>query len=91
MENPEQHPEHNSRRYWSANLRLLAVLLTIWFLVSYGFGILLVEPLNTFRIGHAKLGFWCAQQGSIYVFVVLIGVYVILMNRLDRRCGMRED
>ncbi|MEL6142175.1 MAG: DUF4212 domain-containing protein [Bacteroidota bacterium] len=66
------------------------MLLTIWFIVSYGFGILLVEPLNQLRVGEAKLGFWFAQQGSIYVFVVLIFIYVWLMNRLDAKYGMSE-
>ncbi len=78
------------RLYWRTNLRYLAILLTIWFAVSFGCGILLVEPLNRLRIGGAKLGFWFAQQGSIYVFVVLIFVYVYLMNRLDRRYGVDE-
>lgn len=84
-------PSSDAGRYWRANLRVLAVLLVIWFLVSFGFGILLVEPLNQFRIGEAKLGFWFAQQGSIFVFIILIGVYVIAMNRLDRTFGLRED
>lgn len=77
-------------RYWKENLRYLLVLLSIWFTVSFGFGILLVDELNQYRIGGAKLGFWFAQQGSIYVFVLLIFVYVWLMNRLDRKCGLRE-
>ncbi|PPK84349.1 putative solute:sodium symporter small subunit [Neolewinella xylanilytica] len=77
-------------RYWRTNLRYLAILLTIWFAVSFGCGILLVDELNRLRIGGAKLGFWFAQQGSIYVFVVLIFVYVYLMNRLDRRYGVNE-
>jgi putative solute:sodium symporter small subunit len=79
--------------YWARNLRYVAVLLAIWFLVSYGFGILLVEPLDRFRLGGFPLGFWFAQQGAIYVFVILIGVYVVLMNRLDRAFDVdeRED
>jgi len=81
------------RAYWRRNLRYLAALLSVWFLVSYVFGILLVEPLNRFRLFGSgfKLGFWFAQQGSIYVFVVLIFVYVRLMNRLDREFGVAED
>lgn len=71
--------------YWRANLRYVTVLLALWALVSFGFGILLVEPLNRVRIGGFQLGFWFAQQGTIYVFVLLILVYVRLMNRLDRR------
>ena len=77
--------------YWSANLRLLAILLTIWFIVSFGFGILLVEPLNTIMLGGYPLGFWFAQQGSIYVFVVLIFFYAIAMNRLDNKFDVGED
>jgi len=83
-------PEHR-KQYWRTNLTYLAVLLAIWFLVSYAFGILLVEQLDTIRIGGFKLGFWFAQQGSIYVFIVLIFVYVWLMNRLDKRHGVNED
>jgi putative solute:sodium symporter small subunit len=77
----------NERRrlYWRRNLTYLAVLLGIWFAVSYGCGILFVEELNQVRMGGFKLGFWFAQQGSIYVFVVLIFAYVVLMNRLDRQ------
>ena len=83
-------PENRSA-YWRANLALMSVLLFIWFLVSYGFGILLVEPLNAIRLGGYKLGFWFAQQGSIYVFVVLVFAYAWSMNRLDRKYGVRED
>lgn len=72
------------RQYWMRNLAYVGALLAIWFTVSYGFGILLIEPLNRIRIGGFRLGFWFAQQGSIYTFVVLIFVYVRLMNRLDR-------
>jgi putative solute:sodium symporter small subunit len=79
------------RHYWRTNLRYLSILLTIWFVVSYGFGILLVDQLDTVRIGGFKLGFWFAQQGSIYVFIVLIFVYVRLMNRLDKRFGVDES
>lgn len=78
------------RAYWRANLRLIAVLLAIWALVSLGFGVLLVEPLNRFRFGRLPLGFWFAQQGSIYIFVILIFVYAWLMDRLDRKHGVAE-
>jgi len=71
--------------YWKANLKILICLLTIWFLVSFGFGILLSDWLDQFRIGGFKLGFWFAQQGSIYVFIILIFTYVYLMNRLDKK------
>jgi len=79
------------RAYWKANLRYVTLLLSIWFTVSFGFGILLAEPLNAIHFGGFPLGFWFAQQGSIYVFVVLIFVYVGLMNRLDRRFCVEED
>lgn len=79
--------------YWKSNLRYVAILLGVWFTVSFGFGILLVDPLNSIRIPGTgfKLGFWFAQQGSIYAFVILIFVYVFLMNRLDRKHGVSED
>ena len=70
--------------------RFLAILLLVWFVISYGCGILLADTLNQFRIGGFKLGFWFAQQGSIYVFVVLIFVYVYLMNKLDKEYGVDE-
>jgi putative solute:sodium symporter small subunit len=74
-------------KYWKKNLKYLTILLSIWFLVSFVFGILLVEELNTIRIGGFKLGFWFAQQGAIYVFVILIFVYIRLMNALDKKFG----
>lgn len=77
--------------YWHTNLKYVGILLAIWFLVSYGFGILLADQLNAIQIGGFKLGFWFAQQGSIYVFVVLIFVYVWLMNKLDREYGVYEE
>jgi putative solute:sodium symporter small subunit len=79
--------------YWSANLRYLSVLLCIWFVVSFVFSILLVDVLDQIQIPGTgfKLGFWFAQQGSIYVFVALIFVYTWLMNRLDREHGVAED
>ena len=77
--------------YWKANLRLVAVLLSIWFIVSYGFGILLADWLDQFRFAGFKLGFFFAQQGSIWVFVLLIFVYVRLMNRMDREYDVHED
>jgi|TARA_B110000967_G_C18902193_1_gene577003 putative solute:sodium symporter small subunit len=80
----------NKKKYWKKNLRYLAILLGIWFLVSFVFGILLVDELNAFRIGGFKLGFWFAQQGAIYVFVILIFVYIRLMNALDKEFGFNE-
>jgi putative solute:sodium symporter small subunit len=78
---------NNAKKYWKKNLKYLAILLSIWFLVSFGFGILLVDELNSVRFGGFKLGFWFAQQGSIYVFVILIFVYIRLMNKLDKKFG----
>jgi len=78
----------SARAYWRANLRLMGVLLSIWALVSYGLGIIWVEPLNAWKLGGFPLGFWIAQQGAIYVFVVLIAVYVVAMDRLDRAHGV---
>ncbi len=82
----------DQRAYWARNVRYVTALLIVWFVVSYLLGILLVEPLNQVRIPGSgfKLGFWFAQQGSIYIFVILIFVYVLLMNRLDRRFGVEE-
>lgn len=79
------------KEYWKRNLTYLVILLTIWFLVSYVLGILLVEPMNSIKIAGFKLGFWFAQQGSIYTFVVLIFVYVRLMNKLDKEYDVHED
>jgi putative solute:sodium symporter small subunit len=81
----------NNSAYWRANLRLSAVLLSIWFLVSFGFGILFVETLNEIQFFGFKLGFWWAQQGSIYVFIVLIFVYALAMKRLDRKYNVDDD
>ncbi len=81
----------SGQAYWKANLRLLTMCLVIWAIVSYGFGILLVEPLNAISLGGYKLGFWFAQQGSIYVFLVLIFFYAFRMSALDREHGVEED
>jgi putative solute:sodium symporter small subunit len=77
--------------HWRRNVRLKAGLLAIWFVVSYGFGILLVEQLNEVSLGDFQLGFWFAQQGSIYVFVVLIGFYAWRMDALDRQLGADDN
>lgn len=82
-------PAHEA--YWKENLRLMLILLCIWFVVSFGCGIVFVEQLNAIRLGGFKLGFWFAQQGSIYCFVVLIFVYVWQMNRLDHKYDVDED
>jgi putative solute:sodium symporter small subunit len=71
--------------YWKKNIQYISILLFIWFMVSFGCGILFVEQLNTIQIGGFKLGFWFAQQGSIYTFVAVIFTYIYLMNRLDAK------
>jgi len=78
-----------AKKYWRENLKYLVILLSIWFTVSFGFGILLIDELNQFKIGGFKLGFWFAQQGSIYVFVFLIFIYIYLMNRLDKKYNLK--
>ncbi len=78
------------KAYWQSNLKYLFILLLIWALVSFGFGIVWVEELNQFNLAGFKLGFWFAQQGSIYVFVVLIFIYVFLMKKLDREHDVNE-
>ena len=79
-----------NKAYWTTNLGYLAILLTIWFIVSYGCGIIWADELNKFKIGGFPLGFWFAQQGSIYVFVILIFVYVFKANRLDQEFDVDE-
>ncbi len=81
----------NKASYWKANLRLVGLCLAIWFVVSYLFGIVLVEPLNNIRLGGYKLGFWFAQQGSMYVFVALIFFYANRVGKLDRKHDVHED
>ena len=71
--------------YWKKNIRYITILLSIWFIVSFCCGILFVEQLNTIQIGGFKLGFWFAQQGSIFGFVAIIFTYIYLMNRLDNK------
>lgn len=78
------------RDYWIANLRVVTILLTIWFVVAYVGCILLIEWLNTFQIGNLGLGFWFAQQGSIFVFVILVFVYAVWMDRIDRKFDVGE-
>ena len=78
-----------AKKYWRQNIKYLVILLTIWFTVSFGFGILLIDELNQFKIGGFKLGFWFAQQRSIYVFVILILTYIVLMNKLDKKYNIK--
>jgi putative solute:sodium symporter small subunit len=77
--------------YWKSNLVILASLLVIWFVVSFGFGILWSEKLDNFSIGGFKLGFWFSQQGSIYFFVLIIFIYVYLLNKLDKKYFDNSD
>jgi len=83
--------EKNNHAYWQANLRLMLVLLVIWFSVSFLAGIIFVDFLNQFRLFGYKLGFWFSQQGSIYFFVGLIFVYAWRMNALDKKFGVEEE
>ena len=80
----------DKKEYWRQNLKYLGILLSIWFMVSFVFGILLASYLNQFMIGGFPLGFWFAHQGAIYTFVILIFVYVYLMNRLDKKFDVDE-
>tara|TARA_Y100000815_G_scaffold96291_1_gene85122 strand:+ start:706 stop:996 length:291 start_codon:yes stop_codon:yes gene_type:complete len=79
--------QQRATAYWKENIKYLFILLSIWFIVSYGCGILFKDELNAIKLGGFELGFWFAQQGSIYVFVILIFVYVRLMNKLDKKYG----
>lgn len=84
-------PTADRKAYWRKNITYVLSLLSVWFIVSYGAGILFVDVLNGVKIGGAPFGFWMAQQGAIYVFIALIAIYVVIMNRLDRKFGLRED
>lgn len=79
------------KAYWKENLTLMGILLTIWFSVSFGAGILFRDFLDQFSVGTAPLGFWFAQQGSIYVFVILIFVYSFMMHRIERKYDVDDD
>jgi putative solute:sodium symporter small subunit len=82
--------KEHMKAYWRKNIKYVLILLSIWFISSYGFGILLADELNQIRMGGFKLGFWFAQQGSIYIFVILIFIYVYLMNKLDKEFDVDE-
>jgi len=82
--------EEKAKAYWRENISTILKLLAVWFIVSYGAGILFINQLNTIEISGVKLGFWFAQQGAIYVFVILIFIYVKLMNRLDEKYDVHE-
>jgi putative solute:sodium symporter small subunit len=83
-----ERPTHNA--YWAANIRVILISLAVWFVASYGMGILLRPALSGISVGGADLGFWMAQNGAIYVFLILIFVYARVMNRLDREHGVEE-
>ncbi|ORL45988.1 putative solute symporter protein [Zunongwangia atlantica 22II14-10F7] len=82
--------KNKAKKYWRENLKYLFILLSVWFIVSFGAGILFKDFLNQFKLGGFKLGFWFAQQGSIYVFVILIFIYIHLMNKLDKKYGYAQ-
>ncbi|TQV76809.1 DUF4212 domain-containing protein [Aliikangiella marina] len=82
--------QENHEAYWRENIKLVFLCLAIWFIVSFGFGVLLVEQLNAIRMGGFKLGFWFAQQGSIYTFLALIFFYVHQMNKLDKKYNVND-
>lgn len=82
---------NSNQEYWRANLKIVTALLLVWFIASFGFGILWSETLDQIQMGGFKLGFWFAQQGSIYVFVILIFIYIFLMNRLDKKYFESND
>ena len=79
-----------TKQYWKANLKIVFSLLVIWFIASFGFGIIFSDTLDQLRLGGFKLGFWFAQQGSIYIFVIIIFLYVWLMKRLDKKLSEEE-
>ena len=81
---------NKNQSYWKSNLKVVLSLLLVWFIASYGFGIIFSDFLDQIKIGGFKLGFWFAQQGSIFVFVILIFVYVWLMKKLDKKYTDKE-
>ncbi|AMG30830.1 DUF4212 domain-containing protein [Grimontia hollisae] len=87
----EEQKQDNAKAYWQKNVRLMIYLLAVWFVVSFGCGILFVEQLNEIRIGGYKLGFWFAQQGSIYTFLAIIFIYAFQMRKLDKEFGVDDD
>tara|TARA_Y100001958_G_C21024554_1_gene399806 strand:- start:1 stop:258 length:258 start_codon:yes stop_codon:yes gene_type:complete len=82
--------EDRNKKYWKANLKIVFSLLILWFIASFGFGIIFSDSLDEIKIGGFKLGFWFAQQGSIYIFVIIIFLYVWLMKRLDKKFSKKN-
>lgn len=91
MTREKQTSEAKAKLYWRENVKLLCSLLAVWFLGSFGAGVLFVDMLNAVQIGGFKLGFWFAQQGSIFVFVILIFIYAARMRVLEKRLGLSDD
>ena len=87
----QQAKQQRAKLYWRANLKLLGILMGVWFFAGCVLSIFFVEELNKIKLGGFPLGFWFAQQGTIYVFIVLILIYALLMQRLDRKYGVEED
>jgi len=83
--------DKDAHEYWKSNIKIVLSLLAVWFFISYGCGILFVDALDTIRFGGFKLGFWIAQQGSIFVFVILIFIYIHLMDKLDDRYNLEAS
>ena len=83
--------EKSREEFWRRNIKLVTLCMIIWFVVSFGFGIILVKPLNAISIGGYKLGFWFAQQGSMYIFVALIFFYANRIGKLDKEFGVEEE
>ena len=83
--------DKDAHEYWKSNIKIVLSLLAVWFFISYGCGILFVDALDTIRFGGFKLGFWIAQQGSIFVFVILIFIYIHLMDKLDDRYNLESS
>ncbi len=81
---------NDNNKYWRENVKYLVILMSLWFIVSYGFGIILVDYLDQYSIGGFPLGFWFAQQGSIYAFIIIIAIYLVLMNRLDKKYNLND-
>ena len=90
LDQEEDIKKDKAKAYWKENIKYVIILLMVWAIVSYGAGIVFKDELNAFRLGGFKLGFWFAQQGAMYVFVILIFIYVRLMNKLDKKYGYDE-
>ena len=90
-ESSDQNEGSSHDLYWKTNIKILLILLAVWFIASFGLSILAVDWLDQFKIGGFPLGFWMAQQGSIIIFLLIIGVYMVVMNRVDKSFGVEEE